>query len=382
MDEASTLIARAKATTGLDDLGEDSFREGLDVLLASAASQARFHETGRAMFEGQLVDLLSQRLRIEHWYARHPEIDEQQIVAPVMGLGLPRTGSTALSCLLAEDPAIRYLRTWESQNPCPPPESATEHSDPRIAQTAARIEAQDAYFPRMKAMLPMSATGPIECQSFMGYNFASQMFMATARVPDYTDWLMHRADMVPTYAYLKRVLKLLQWRCPPTRWRLKNPSHSFFIDALDQVFPDARYWITHREITKVIPSVVDLYREMGGAFTDDMDVAYAARVNQDVWELGLQRLMAFRATREDRFFDVHFADIQHDPIAAVERLYAFLGEELTDVARAQMEAWRRDTPRDRHGVHRYDPAELGIDMDALAARFAFYTDRYAAPQLA
>ena len=100
METASELIARAQAATGLSDFGADGWREGLEVLLASAQGEARLNRAGEAMLAGQVVMLLSRRLEVESWYARHPEIDDQQITAPLMELGLPRTGSTALHCLL------------------------------------------------------------------------------------------------------------------------------------------------------------------------------------------------------------------------------------------------------------------------------------------
>lgn len=379
MDEVSTLLEQARRATGHDDFGDDGFREGLERLVSSVRRQGRLNAQGEAIFQGQIVDLLARRLEIEHWYARHPEIDEEEITAPLIGLGLPRTGSTAFSCMLAADPAVRSLRNWESQMPCPPPEAATEHDDPRIAICAQRMAFQDQLAPRLKAMLPLSPTSPAECQTFMGYDFKSQLFQATVHVPDYAHWLMHEADLVPTYCYVKRVLKLLQWHCPPRRWRLKNPSHMLFIDALGEVFPDARFWMTHRDIAQVIPSVVDLYRELGRAYSDRIDMPYIVALNVEAWELGLRRVEAFRAAGHDaRFFDVGFAEFQRAPIDSIARLYAFLGETLTDEARAAMEAWRRDTPRDKHGGHSYNAADLGIDLDVVRTRFRFYTGAGAA----
>jgi hypothetical protein len=377
MDDAVRLMRRAEAATGLSDFGEDSFREGLDQLLASLAGEARLHAQGRAAIEAQIVDFLGYRLQVEHWYGAHPEIDAQKIVAPLIGLGLPRTGSTALGCMLAEDPAVRSIRSWEATAPCPPPETATQHSDPRIATAAANLARRNAAFPRIRAMLPGDARSPTECQTFMAYDFKSHIFQAYAQVPRYSEWLNREADLVPTYRYVKRVLKLLQWRCPPYRWRLKNPSHIVFIDALDEVFPDARYWMTHRDIASVVPSGADLYSELASAFSDDVDKAYMGRLNSETWDLGMHRLIAFRdAGHDDRFFDIHFAPFQRDPLAVIERLYAFLGEQLTAEARARMEAWRRDTPREKHGEHRYDPADFGLDPAVLRARFRFYSDRF------
>src|SRR5690348_10296580 len=127
------LIASAAASTGLDDFGDDSFREGLDILVRSLQDEANLNAVGEGFLYPRLVGHLEQRLQVEDWYRLHPEIDEVPIVAPLFGLGLPRTGSTALSCLLSQDPQIRYLRTWESSQPCPPP-STVSGLDPRIVQ--------------------------------------------------------------------------------------------------------------------------------------------------------------------------------------------------------------------------------------------------------
>ena len=210
MIEVSGLLAGAKEATGFSDFGGDGYLEGLEILVDSANREAALNDAGRAMFAGQAVMMLSKRLEIESWYARHPEIDEQEIVAPLMVLGLPRTGSTALHCLLGEDPAVRVLRNWECLNPCPPPETATENSDPRIAVMEAQMALRDTLTPRMKQMLPSTATSPTEDQLTMGYDFKSQVFFASYRVPAYANWLMYKADLVPTFRYVKRVLKLLR----------------------------------------------------------------------------------------------------------------------------------------------------------------------------
>jgi len=381
MDRVAALLSRARVATSLEDFGEDSFREGLEKLVASVDAEAHLTERGSAAFDMQIVDLLSWRLQIEHWYRLHPEIDDQQIVAPLIGLGLPRTGSTALSCLLAEDPAARSIRAWEARFPCPPPQTATEVDDPRIAQAQQAMQRREEMFPRMKMMVPSSATSPTECQTFMAYDFKSQLFLPFAQLPSYAEWLIHKADLVPTYRYVKRVLKLLQWRCPPTRWRLKNPGHTLFIDSLVQVFPDARFWMTHRDVADVIPSVADLYFEMTKAFSDHVDKTFLGRLNVDMWEVGLRRLIAFRdggATggRNQRFFDVHFAPLQRDPFPIMAQLYQFLGEDLTAETRTRMQSWRDNTPRDKHGAHRYEAAEFGIDPASLRERFRFYTERF------
>ena len=371
------LLERARIATGLHDFGEDSFRDGLERLVGALDREARLTETGAAAFAGQIVHFLSQRLQVEGWYHRHPEIDDEQIIAPLIGLGLPRTGSTVMSFLLGQDLHARSLRSWESTSPCPPPTVQTADTDPRIEATRATLERRNAAFPRMRAMFPADPNGPTECQALMAMDFKSQIFQALARVPSYAEWLNRDADLEPTYRFHKRVLKLLQWRYPTERWRLKSPSHIVFIDDLNTVYPDARFWMTHRDVASVVPSSADLYCELAHGFSDDVDPLYAGQLNADVWEIGLHRLIAFRAAGNDhRFLDAMFTEMQADPFPTLERLYAFTGEALTPETRARMAAWRAATPRERHGEPRYGLADFGLDDDALRARFRFYNERF------
>jgi hypothetical protein len=377
MSRVSDLLRQAQDQTGLAEFGDGSFREGLEILTASVDREGSLHDAGRAGIDALIVDLLSNRLRVEDWYGRHPEIDDQEIAAPLIGLGLPRTGSTALACLLAEDPDARPLRNWEAQSPCPPPERETASTDPRIALSEAFMVRRAQRFPRMPAMLPTTATSPTECQTIMGFDFKSQVFQAMAHVPTYTEWLNHEADLVPTYRYLKRVLKLLQFRWPTRRWRLKNPSHSLFITALDRVFPDARFVMTHRDVASVVPSVADLYFEMHKGFSDTIDLKVIGRVTSDFCELGMHRMIAFRdGGEDDRFFDIHFVPFQSDPFPSIAALYDFLGEQLTPETRAKMEAWRRSTPPDARSYARTPATEFGLVRNELHQRFRFYTDRF------
>ena len=382
MNRVDGLIDRAKSASGLDLFGAEGWQEGLLRLVHAAEHEAHHTEMGASVFDGMVVDLLRQRLEIEDWFVRHPEIEFEEIVAPLIGLGLPRTGSTAFSCMLGEDPHVRTLRTWEPMQVCPPPETATYANDPRIALAEASMKLRDERFPRAKQMLPSTATSPTECQLIMGMDFKAQIFQAMHQVPSYVHWLHHEADLKPTYVWLKRVLKLLQWRCPSVRgphthWRLKNPSHILWIDDLDAIFPDARYWMTHRDPADVIPSVADLYYEYTKPFTAEVDKAWLGAINIEYCELGMNRVMAFRDRGNDaKFFDIKFAEFQRDPWPSIEALYAWLGEELTPEARAGMERWRAETPPDLHGKRTIDPADFGLDKDELRARFAFYRQHF------
>ena len=376
MTAADELIAKARSRTGLTDLGDERFHEGLVALLDGAEAAGTFNELGTAVLRDQAVGFLVTRLEVEDWYRRHPEIADQEIEAPLFGLGLPRTGSTALAFLLAQDPRARSLLAWEAGAPTPPPDPATHDTDPRIAATAVQMSLIDEMAPKFKAMLPTSPTGPTECLQLLALDFRSLMFGALGDNRHYETWLA-ACDMASAYEYHQRVLKLLQWRFPARPWRLKAPPHMDSLPALLAVYPDARFVMTHRDIAQVIPSVVSLLDATSellrtGPLAEDFAANQAA-----YWERALRKTVDYRdAGGDDRFHDIGFAAMRPDPLPAMAALYEWLGIELTDEVADAMAAWWAANPADQHGAHDYDPAAYGIDLDALRARFAFYHDRF------
>ena len=197
-DRRSEIAHRAQG------LGTESFHDGLVALLDGALAAGSFNELGMAVLRDQAVGLLRIRLEVEDWYRRHPEIAEQEILPPLFGLGLPRTGSTALSFLLGEDPRARSLLAWECGAPTPPPDPATYDTDPRIAAAAVHISLIDEMAPKFKTMLPSSPTGPTECLQIMALDFRSAMFGALGDNRHYEAWLAS-CDMVSAYRYHERV---------------------------------------------------------------------------------------------------------------------------------------------------------------------------------
>ncbi|HJQ74315.1 MAG TPA: sulfotransferase, partial [Gaiellaceae bacterium] len=119
------LCARASRRTGLDDFGDDAFREPLRRLLHSMEHEAALTLLGRLIARTDVVRLLENRLRMTDVRRRHPEIDAQEIRRPLFIVGLPRTGTTILHELMAQDPENRVPMTWEVMHPWPPPERAT-----------------------------------------------------------------------------------------------------------------------------------------------------------------------------------------------------------------------------------------------------------------
>jgi hypothetical protein len=359
------LMAAARTQTGLGDFGDDSFREGLEILVRSLGDEARLNAAGEGFLYSRIVGHLSQRLQVEDWYRRRPEIADVPLGAPLIGVGLPRTGSTALTFLLFQDSQARSLLQYEASQPCPPP-STVHGPDPRTGA---------GEHVGTKSHVPSSVTGPIECQDLMALDFKTHIFQAFAQIPSYSSWLLD-ADLTSTYAYERRVLKLLQWGCPERPWRLKCPTHLLFLDDLDAAFPEARFVMTHRDPTDVIPSVCAVYADIVSSFTDHVDLEYLGRLNVEHWSVGMQRALAFRDGGNDhRFFDIDFRAMQADPVGEVTALYDWLGQPVTAEFAAGMRQWWQQNAQHREPGDASDPTRFGLDLAAMRPLFAEYVLR-------
>ncbi len=376
MFDADELENGACTATGLDDFGSPYYREGLERIVEALNTEAGLNEIGRVIQHATISNALIQRLKIEDTYRLHPEIDDEVVGGPVFVIGLPRTGTTALSQLVAADPQFRSLRMWESQAPTPPPEAATQHTDPRIAQAEAGLKMLDDMFPLMKTMHNSEATAATECQDLMGMSFRTFHFDGAVRAPGYLAWLID-CDMRETYTFHRRVLKLLQWHCPPGLWHLKTPVHMFALDALVEAYPNAKFLWSHRDPAKVMGSVCSLIQYVRSWSSDRDDPKELGAEQVDSWAEAVRRAMDFRSRMgDDRFADVSFADLQTDPVRTLQTSYERLGLSFTDATSQSVRQWADGHKPGSRGAHDYDLADYGLTSEGVRERFADYLAAY------
>lgn len=373
---ADELENGARAATGLDDFGSDYYREGLERTVEALNTEAGLNELGQVIQHATISNALIQRLKIEATYRQHPEIDDEIVDGPVFVIGLPRTGTTALSQLVGADPQFRSLRMWESQAPTPPPEAATEHDDPRIAQAEAGLTMLNDMFPLMKTLYNSEATAATECQDIMGMSFRTVHFDGVVRVPGYLRWVMD-CDMRETYTYHRRVLKLLQWHCPPTLWHLKTPVHMFSLDALIAAYPGAKFLWSHRDPAKVMASVCSLIQYVRSWSSDRNDPEELGNEQLQCWAEGVRRAMDFRKRfGDDRFADVSFAELQYDPVATLKRGYDRLGLSFTEGAHRSVQQWASCHQPGSGGGRDCELSDFGLTAEHVRERFADYLATY------
>jgi hypothetical protein len=257
--ELDSILKEAGARTeGLSDFGAGPFMEGLTRLLDSLEADGRLNAIGRLIARERVLLHTVNRLNYVRDRERYPNIAQQEIVKPVFIVGMPRTGTTILHDILAQDPRNRAPLTWEAMFPSPPPETATFDSDPRIEACDATFPSVDAQIPAFKAMHPMGARLSQECVTLMGETMITPLFHNQFRVPTYQDWCDHEADWSHVYDFRRRQLQHLGSRHMLDRWVLKTGAHMWGLEHLLRTYPDARIVFTHRDPVKSMTSYASL----------------------------------------------------------------------------------------------------------------------------
>ena len=369
------LISTATRNTGLDDFGADDWREPFALLLDAIEREADLNLFGRIWTRQDLLLFLETRLRIEAAYRAHPEIEDEVIDRPVFVTGLPRSGTSILFELLAQDRQFMAPANWEFVLPCPPPEAAIYRDDPRVARAHELITQPGRVAPTFRAMHELGAWIPNECGVAFRMSFRSQHLAATFQVPSYSAWLF-AADQRPAYQYYRRLLKLLQWRNPRRHWLLKSPEHQSYLPTLFEVFPDARVIVTHRDPLRA-----------QGSVTNVLGTFYWMRSDQPFDAQAFEELLTPEGTaaRLDAMIDwiesgrvpprqlthSRYADLMRSPLAALERVYAGLGAQFGDPARDAVARYLESKPQGKFGEHRY-AVERDERVRTLFSRYQAY----------
>ena len=378
--EPHSLLAEARTQAGgLSDFGDPSFHAGLEALCAALNFQAQLSATGAAIFRQKLVTQLANRLHVEDWFARHPEIANEPIEAPLVIVGLPRTGTTKLHRLLSRDPRFSWMNFWESQFPVPFPGESLQDPAPRIDAARQMVDLMTTAMPRLAAMHPMYAEEADEEVMLMEHSFMSA-FNAYAHVPSYDAWL-DAQDQTPAYAYLRRMMQFLQWQQrrrgkTPGRWVLKAPHHLLRMHLLHQQFPGAQVILTHRDPVSSIPSIASFIHTLWCIYSDAADPKAAGAQWNALMRRALQHTMQVRQTAPAQFLDVNFRDTVQQPLHAVQRIYDFIGWTQDATARTRMESWLVADANAHQGGHDYKAETFGLSEVQIRQDFADYIARH------
>ncbi len=374
--QARELLDSASRLTGLDDFGPSSFREGLEVLIDCAEREASLSAAGLELLATMIRNRLINRLQIYDWHRRYPEIGQQKITAPIFIIGLWRTGTTLLSFLLDQDPSNYSLLRWQAAAPCPPPGLDAEADRARIARISAQIDQQHRDAPELAAINQQEASGPTECVLTLSHEFKNLLFDCSLHVPSYYDW-NRRTDQRSAYDHHLATLQVLQWRQPPaSRWQLKAPGHTISLKALLDVYPDARFVISHRDPATSFASAMDFWETQMRGFTDRTDPIAIGANWARIYDDALADLVDFVDGHDPAaIVELSFPELR-DTMKAAEKIYGHFGLPLSVEAERRMRAFASADRPSNPGSHHYSLERYGFTSAELHERFGGYIDRF------
>lgn len=379
--DAAGVLADAQRKEALTDWGPGDFERPLGVLLADYA-HADLNAVGAHILRSGIVHSLRMRLRALEWLRRHPEILDERVVAPVVVVGMMRSGTTLLQRLLAADPRFHCAQGWEVVEVAPRLDDRFSGVDPRIAVAEAREAKSRELAPELFAIHPMYAREAEEEIVFLADAFLSHVPESGAHLPAYRSWIDEQ-DFTPAYDYLYRMLQFLQWQkrragTAGERWVLKSPAHLGYLDLLRARFPDLHIVHMHRDPRTTIASGAGLNATLHAMHADTVD---PHRVGAEwLQRMGWtnDRAMAVRDGWTDdaaRVTDIAFDDAAADPIGQVARVYDDVGLPLTAAAETAMRRWLAERPREAPRPP-YDLADYGLRPEQVDERFTLYNKRF------
>ncbi len=376
---ADELMDAARASTGLDDFGDDDGWEApFRLLVAALRDNAGLNVVGRLSARGEILRCLQLRLRLAELWLREPSVLTTDVIAPVFILGPPRTGTSILLELLALDPKLRPVLAHEAHHPLGPLPSAD-------GLTASELSEPEQEFwadiqPEFLTMHELRSDLPCECVHFCAPEFSSWLWPMMHDLSE-SEGVGHGAGMGRTYAWHKRFLQTLQHLDgSPQTFLLKSPAHLGTLVDLLAVYPDARMIHTHRDPVKFVGSSANLTATLYWMRREKLDKEGRGPLMSLAYQLMLGLVMGQRATGEvpaDQMADLHFRDLMRDPVPAIEGAYDHLGMPFPEEMRTSVPEYLANKPKDKFGPHVYDPSRLGLDESGLRAEFAAYIEHHA-----
>jgi hypothetical protein len=365
------LLEEAVAESGPSDFGPGDFREGLEVLLDSLERDGDLHPDADASVIGDFRRRLVNRLAVEAWYTEHPEVEDIAVRGPVDVNGLPRTGTTAL----------RRHAVARSSIPLPARVGADQASSPAHARrrggrpSAPRLQKmRAARSDEQRAMHIFEVDATMEDTEVLGMAFHGQQMMLPVR--SYRDW-WRDADLTDTYAYHRRVVKLLGSQRPPNLWLFKAPHHKFHLEALTTAYPDIRFVMTHRDPGKVVPSYASIVLSVTPPAENERDLAALGQEICEHLRIGMEHAIEERARiGEDRFLDVNHRDLVADPKGTIQRIYEWLDLDLTIEVEQTILDWQAANRMGAQGTHRHTAEQYGLTTNQIRSDYDFYIRRF------
>jgi hypothetical protein len=363
----------------INEINDQKILESFSRLTESIMESGRMTPFGYIYINGFLKRFVKNRIRLSRLWAINPEILREPIVNPIIILGLPRSGTTFLFNLMANDQRIRYIRNWEvSVSPIPPKRGCHFLVDRRRSIGKILLYTQNLLAPHLRHIHDFMLDGPEECTPIFMYGFATQALDPLFYVSSYSRWL-DEVDYLKNYEFHKKVLQTLQWNEKKEFWLLKSPDHIAGIEGLLKIYPDALLIHLHRDPAESVTSWASLNQIFQGICLSKINDASLGQQVLDRLGNDMDRYMKIRGSiPKEQIVDVYYSDLISDPIDTVNKIYQFFGISSSPDRTKQLKDFIFKDENDRRAKfkHKYSPEDFGLSRNRIHDRFRKYIDKF------
>jgi len=365
--------ADAIASIKLDDFGSDDFEEGLAVFCHSAETEGGIDFLGRAVLRVFLRRILVNRLLLVNRRKTGPALPALT-APPIVVLGLPRTGTTFLHRLLAQDPGAYGPPAWQVWRPLPRPTGP----DRRREVTAKAIKDVQKLSPVLDAKHHVQVDEVEECYHLLDPSCRSGGLGMICPVRGYFDWVL-KQDLSPAYRIYHEYLQIIQQTMPGKRMTMKTPLHTPYMETIASEIPGTLFVQTHRDLGQVAGSFASLCYSTFAVTSPRLNPHTIGRLVIDLMRWMAQKTIQQRARSELAVVDVQYSDLVTDPVTTLRRIYAEHGLEWTPDIETAVSAGAAQRPQHKQGKHSYQLSDFGLSENEVRTELAEYADIYLDP---
>lgn len=372
------LLMLAERESGAYCLADEALLVRVRGMVERFNSRGPYAPWQIAGMQKQLLRMLSGRLRILLDRQRFPQIAEEVISRPVFIVGFPRSGTTLLHSLLAENPDMLKIQSWHLLSPSPPP-GAGAVCQQRIAEAQRRIEDWMDFCPAQRLMHPYIDKGAYQlCENEEAFSldFHNAYPFYYYDVPT-----LEPADVLPSagpepYQGLKELMQHLQWNTGKTRWVCKEPGAQMRLAEIFTVFPDALCVWAHRPMAEIYASNVALraatYDTIAG---QPRDWTSQPKTMAQKMKNAFDELLTSELIRDPRIIHLPFRELTSDPMGVIRRICEKSDIEINAGFEANVTAWLANPENavDRYGRYPYSYEAFGLERAWVEDLFADYS---------
>ena len=348
----------AAAAMKLDDFGPPDFEEGLALYCRSAEEDGRLDIVGREIVRRAVRRILSNRLLLVEHRKSNPELPE--LIPPVIVMGLPRTGTTFLHRLLAQDPQAYGPPAWLVWRPLP----RLSGADRRREITLRAIEGMRHLSPQLDFKHYQEADEPEECYHLLDPSFRTPTLAMVCQATSYFQWAREQ-DLRPAYGMYHEYLRIIQKEAPGRRLTLKAPLHTPYLEEILAELPGARFVQTHRDPLEVAGSFASLCYSTFAMTSTRVDARVCGEVALQVLRWMATRNLVQRNRGSLPVVDVQYTDLVRDPVATVRQVHEAHGLDWNPEIEKAVREGAAKRPQHKQGKHSYDLADFGLSKEAI-----------------